>query len=178
MAQQQELATEQVSHPFPPVCAPDSRVLILGTMPSRQSRRQGFYYGHPQNRFWAVLAGLLQAPVPLGIEERRRFLLEHKIALWDVLQQCEISGSQDSSIREPVVNDLAGLLRQCPIRQIFTNGQTATRLYQIWCEPLTGKPCLGLPSTSPANGHFSLESLYRSWQPVRDALAADRDPTI
>jgi len=162
--------SETVSHPFPPVCAADSQILILGTMPSRQSRRQGFYYGHPQNRFWLVLSRLMQAEPPVGIGEKQLFLLEHRIALWDVLQQCEIEGSQDSSIRQPVPNDLAGFLKQCPIRQIFTNGLTAARLYQAWCEPSTGLPCIVLPSTSPANGRYSLPDLCLAWQPVRNAL--------
>lgn len=156
----------KVIHPFKPVFAPDSRILILGTMPSRLSRQNGFYYGHPQNRFWVVLATLLSQAVPIGNVERRTFLLQNKIALWDVLQQCEIEGSQDVSIRKPVANDMAWLLQQCPIKQIFTNGQAATKLYQKWCQPQTGRPCIGLPSTSPANAQFSLTKLCDAWRPI------------
>jgi len=159
-----------IIHPFAPVFGSDSRILILGTMPSVQSRGQGFYYGNPQNRFWRVLASLLNEPLPVSIEQKRTFLLEHQIALWDVLRQCRIEGSQDSSIREAVANDLDALLTQAPIRQIFTNGQTAARLYHQFCENSTGRPCIPLPSTSPANGRWPLDKLCQAWQPVREAL--------
>lgn len=159
-----------VIHPFPPVCSADSRVLILGTMPSRQSRRHGFYYGHPQNRFWPLLAALLGDSIPAGPEDRRDYLVRHHIALWDVLQSCEIRGSQDHTIRAAQPNDINGLLAACPIRTIFANGQAAARLYRTLCLPATGRPCILLPSTSPANGHFSLAALQLAWQPLVVAL--------
>lgn len=159
-----------IIHPFAPIFGSDSRILILGTIPSVQSRGQGFYYGHPQNRFWRVLSGLLNEPLPVSLEQKRSFLLDHQIALWDVLRQCRIEGSQDSSIREPVANDLAAILIQAPIRQIFTNGQTAARLYRQFCEKAIGRPCIPLPSTSPANGRWPLDKLGQAWQPVREAL--------
>jgi len=159
-----------IIHPFEPVFGPDSRILILGTLPSVQSRGQGFYYGHPRNRFWRVLAQVLDKSLPVSLEQKRIFLLNNQIALWDVLRQCRIVGSQDSSIREPVANDLAALLAQAPIRQIFTNGQSATRLYRQFCEIETGRPCIPLPSTSPANGRWPLDKLCQAWQPVREAL--------
>ncbi len=161
-------STDQVIHPFAPVYGPDSRILILGTMPSRVSRQQGYYYGHPQNRFWQVLAELFQVPVPKIQADREKLLLDHQIALWDVLQQCRISGSSDSSIRVPVPNDLIWLLGKCPIQRIFTNGQTAARLYRTWCEPHTLFPCVGLPSTSPANGRYSKEMLCAAWRQILD----------
>lgn len=160
----------RVVHPFDPVFGPDSRILILGTIPSVQSRRQGFYYANPQNRFWRVLECLLGEPVPDSAPERRSYLLAHRIALWDVLRACQMEGSQDASIRQPEVNDLPALLRQVPVSRIFTNGQAATRLYCDFCEPDTRQPCIALPSTSPANGRWSLAELCRAWQPVREAL--------
>ena len=158
--------SDLVVHPFEPIFNARSRILILGTMPSRISRQQGFYYGHPQNRFWPLLSAILQVSEPRDIESKRRMLLQHGIALWDVLQQCEIQGSQDSSIRQPEANDLAWLLGQSPIRKIFANGQAAAELYRKFCQNLTGKPCLGLPSTSPANNRWSLDALFQAWQPV------------
>jgi double-stranded uracil-DNA glycosylase len=165
---------QSIVHPFAPVFSPASRILILGTMPSRQSRLQGFYYGHPQNRFWPLLARLLKASDPGDPAGRRNLLLQHDIAIWDVLQRCEITGSADSSIRQPQVNDLAWLLRQCPIRQIFTNGLSATLFYRTRIEPSTGRPCTGLPSTSPANGRYSLDLLVQAWQPVLVALRPEQ----
>jgi double-stranded uracil-DNA glycosylase len=158
-------ATE-VIHPFEPVWSAGSRVLILGTMPSQASRANGFYYGHPQNRFWKVLAILLRDNEPAGIIDKRDFLIRHHIALWDVLKSCQIEGSQDSTIRRAVPNDLSKLLRNAPIRRIFANGQTAGRIYQASCLPGTGIPCEILPSTSPANGRYSLAALCEAWQPV------------
>lgn len=159
-----------VTHPFEPVCNRNSRILILGTMPSVQSRRQGFYYGNPQNRFWQVLAALLESPVPSDVDGRKQYLLEHQIAVWDVLAQCNIKGSQDSSISDPVVNNISGLLNEYPIQVIFANGQAAARLYHRLCEKETGRPCVALPSTSPANAACSLVSLVDKWTVVREAL--------
>jgi double-stranded uracil-DNA glycosylase len=167
------LDADLVIHPFPPIFTPDSRVLILGTLPSVQSRRQGFYYGNPQNRFWQVLSTLLQSPLPVDREARQAFLIKHRIALWDVLQQCRIIGSQDGTIADPVANDLRGILAASRIRAVFANGQTAAGLYRQFCEHDTGMPCVALPSTSPANGRYSLADLAQAWQPVRDALAVD-----
>ena len=111
----------QIIHPFAPVFDPHSRILILGSMPSVLSRRQGFYYGNPQNRFWRVLECVLGDLMPQEPELRRDYLLSHHIALWDVLRQCSIVGSQDSSIREPQANNLTLVLSTCHISQIFTN---------------------------------------------------------
>jgi hypoxanthine-DNA glycosylase len=166
MAAGQSLATGLIVHPFPPVFDAGSQILILGTMPSRMSRQQGFYYGNPQNRFWPLLSAILQVPEPRDIDSKRSMLLQHGIALWDVLKQCEIKGSQDSSIRQPEANDLGWLLSQSQIRHIFANGQTAAELYRKFTQPLTGRSCLALPSTSPANGRWSLEALFQAWQPL------------
>ena len=121
---------ESLRHPFPAIYAPDSRILILGSFPSVKSREQMFFYGHPQNRFWRVMAALLGADVPQTVEEKRVFLLANHIALWDVIASCDIAGSSDASIRNAVPNDLTPILETASIRQIFTNGGTAHRLYR------------------------------------------------
>ena len=142
---------ESLRHPFPAIYAPDSRILILGSFPSVKSREQMFFYGHPQNRFWRVMAALLGADVPQTVEEKRAFLLANHIALWDVIASCDIAGSSDASIRNAVPNDLTPILETACIRQIFTNGGTAHRLYRKYIYPLTGREDTVLPSTSPAN---------------------------
>lgn len=163
-----------VVHPFPPVWDTDSRVLILGSFPSERSRETGFYYGHPQNRFWRVLAALYHVSVPQTNEEKRALLLARHIALWDSVAACEIVGSSDASIRGAVPNDVAGLLAKTHIHTIFTNGTAARRVYEKYTEPLTGKPCVPLPSTSPANAARSLEKLIDAWQIVAEASERER----
>ena len=161
---------ESLRHPFPAIYAPDSRILILGSFPSVKSREQMFFYGHPQNRFWRVMATLLSADVPQTVEEKRAFLLANHIALWDVIASCDIAGSSDASIRNAVPNDLTPILETASIRQIFTNGGTAHRLYRKYIYPLTGREDTVLSSTSPANAARSLDALINAWQPVREAL--------
>ena len=161
---------ESLRHPFPAIYAPDSRILILGSFPSVKSREQKFFYGHPQNRFWRVLAALLGTSVPQTVEEKQDFLLAHRIALWDVIASCEIAGSSDASIRNAVPNDLTPILETASIRQIFTNGGTAHRLYRKYIYPLTGREDIFLPSTSPANAARSLDALVDAWEIVREAL--------
>ena len=126
---QKEKKYELHTHEFPPFYRPDSRILILGSFPSVKSREQQFYYGHPQNRFWRVLAGLYQTPVPMERDQKVKFLEVHRIALWDVIDSCEIVGSSDSSIRNVTAADLSRILDACKIQKIFTNGATAHRLY-------------------------------------------------
>ena len=159
-----------IVHPFTPVWDERSRVLVLGTFPSVKSRENAFYYGHPQNRFWRVLAILLQETEPQSVADKRALLLRHGVALWDVLASCDITGSADGSIRRPVPNDIAGLLAQAPIRQVFANGQAAAALYRRWCEPQTGLPITALPSTSPANAAWSVARLAQGWRALPDAL--------
>lgn len=161
---------ESLRHPFPAIYAPDSRILILGSFPSVKSREQMFFYGHPQNRFWRVLAALLGTSVPQTVEEKQDFLLAHRIALWDVIASCEITGSSDASIRNAVPNNLTPILETASIRQIFTNGGTAHRLYRKYIYPLTGREDIALPSTSPANAARSLDALIDAWQTVREVL--------
>ena len=154
-------------HPIAPVYDGKSRILILGSFPSVKSREQGFFYGHPQTRFWRVTAAVLGDEVPGTVPERRAFLLRHGIALWDVIAACEISGSSDASIRDARVNDLRPILEVAPIRAIFVNGQTAAKLYRCYTEPVTGRPAAVLPSTSPANASWSLERLIEAWRVIR-----------
>ncbi len=168
---------QRVSHPFAPVYNARSQVLILGSMPSVLSRSSGFYYGHPQNRFWRVLASLYQTDLPRTRTEKEHLLLDHHLALWDVLESCEISGSSDSSIRLPRANDLSPILSACPIQAILANGQAAAKLYARHIQPNTGRPCLVLPSTSPANGRFGLADLCAAWRillPLSQAAVADQ----
>ena len=161
---------ETLCHPFPALYAPDSRVLILGSFPSVKSREQRFFYGHPQNRFWRVMAALFDESVPQTIEEKRALLLSHRIALWDVIASCDISGSSDASIRDAVPNDLSPVFEAADIRCVFTNGGKAHELYQKYTLPLTSREDVRLPSTSPANAAYSLEKLTGEWQAVREAL--------
>lgn len=155
-----------VEHAFAPVYDEHSRILILGTLPSVQSRAHNFYYGHPQNRFWKLIARLTQSPVPVTIEEKKNLLLANHIAIWDVILACDIIGSADSSIRNVVPTDLSCILQTADIRQIYANGATAARLYGRYQQKLTGRDIVALPSTSPANAAFSLEKLCEKWQMI------------
>lgn len=148
-----------VTHEIQPVFDSRSRVLLLGTMPSPASREQGFYYGHPQNRFWRVLAAIFNEPAPRTIEEKRDLLLRHHIALWDVLASCEIEGASDASIRDAQPNDLVRIFDVADIRAVFATGTKAGELYHKLIEPTLGVPCTTLPSTSPANAKMKLDDL-------------------
>ena len=151
-------------HTFPPVFNDKSEILILGSFPSVKSREEGFFYGHPQNRFWKVTAAVFQSPVPDGIAAKKAFLLQHRIALWDVIASCEIKGSSDSSIKNVVPNDIGRILCQAAIREIYVNGKTAEKLYHQYIRNTVGRPAVYLPSTSPANAAWSLERLIAAWR--------------
>ena len=148
---------------FEPVFGPASRALILGSWPSPESWCQGFYYGHPRNRFWPLLAGLCGAQTPATVEEKRTLILQNGLALWDVLERCTVTGASDASIKDPVPVDLAALLQQAPVEAVFCNGATAFRLYEKLLRPVSGIPAVRLPSTSPANAAFSMEKLAAAW---------------
>lgn len=152
-----------VTHEIQPVFDSRSRVLLLGTMPSPASREQGFYYSHPQNRFWRMLAAIFDEPVPRTIEEKRDMLLRHHIALWDVLASCEIEGASDASIRDAQPNDLARIFDASDIRAVFATGTKAGELYRKLIEPTLGVPCTTLPSTSPANAKMKLADLVDAY---------------
>ena len=153
---------------FPPVAPPEARILILGSMPSVESLNQGFYYAHPRNAFWRILAEVYGEPFPEGIPERIALLTRHDLALWDALYSCEREESLDSAIREPRPNDFAGLFERCPnIGRVLFNGGTAHWLFMKYnCEYLAGREWVKLPSTSPAYT-LSYERKIAQW---RDAL--------
>ena len=157
-----------VTHEFPPLFDADSEVLILGSIPSPISRKQGFYYGHPQNRFWKVMAAVLEEPLPETIDEKKAMLLKHHIALWDSLQECDIAGASDSSIKNPVPTDIPALLKKTKIQKIFTTGAAAQKYYDKYQFPLTGIPAVKLPSTSPANCAVKTETLVKEYSAIPD----------
>ena len=161
---------DQVTHEFEPVFDQNSKVLILGTFPSVKSRENQFYYGHPQNRFWKVIARLTKEQVPITIEEKKALLLRHGIAIWDVISSCEIKGSSDSSIRNVVPADLYRILDHCDIRRIYANGGTAKKLYERYSKGKTGREIIGLPSTSPANAAYSIDRLMESWGEIGEFI--------
>lgn len=157
---------QTVRHTFEPVFDKNSRILILGSLPSVKSRENQFYYGHPQNRFWRVLASLFGGEVPETIADKKDFLLSHQIALWDVIAQCDILGSDDSSIRNVIPNDIDVILKHAPIRRIYANGNKAYELYMKYCCPACGREAVKLPSTSPANASYRLERLQEAWRDI------------
>lgn len=155
-----------VTHTFGPVFDEHSRILILGSFPSVKSRANNFYYGHPQNRFWKVLAGVLEQEIPQTIEEKRAFLLKNKIAVWDVIESCDIVGSSDSSIKNVVGNDMDAILAHAPIKKICANGDKAYQLFLKYCKKDGQPEFVKLPSTSPANAAWNLERLTAAWKEV------------
>lgn len=159
---------EALVHPIPPTYDETSRILILGSFPSPKSRESGYFYGHPQNRFWKVMAALFQEDVPQTVEEKHALLVRNHIAAWDVIQSCTITGASDSSISDVVVNDLRPILETADIRQIFVNGKTAYRHYQKYTEPMIRRAAICLPSTSPANAAWSLERLMEAWKIITE----------
>ena len=156
----------RIDHPIPPLYDGDSRILILGSFPSAASRNVRFFYGHPQNRFWRVLAALYGESVPESIGKKRAFLLGRGIALWDVIASCEIRGSADASVRNALPNDLSPILRESRIRRIFANGRLSYDLYARYQEKETGIRSVYLPSTSPANAAFGMDRLIDAWKVI------------
>ncbi len=163
---------EHITHSFEPVYDENSRILILGTLPSVASRENNFYYGHRQNRFWKLMAQLLDAPLPETIDEKKQMLLKNHIALWDVIQSCDIRGSSDSSIKNVEPTDIRKILATADIKQIYANGNKAGQLYKKYQLPMTGKEALVLPSTSPANAAWTFDKLCAAWEPIIHLLAA------
>lgn len=161
---------QQIIHPFPPFVREDARILILGSFPSVKSREQKFFYGHPQNRFWKVMAGVCGCPVPGTIDEKKAFLAQNHIALWDTIHSCTITGSSDSSIRDVVSNDLTPILDKADIREIYCNGGTSYRLYEKYLRQQTGREAVKMPSTSPANAAWSVDRLMRAWSVIAEKL--------
>lgn len=160
----------KISHPIPPLYNSESKILILGSFPSVKSREALFFYGHPQNRFWKVISALLNKELPKTIDEKRELLLSGKIAVWDVIGECEINGSSDSSIKNAKANDISLILRNADIKAIFTNGKKAHELYNKSILPIICRHAIYLPSTSPANAAFSFDSLLEKWSVIKGFL--------
>ena len=150
---------------LPPLHGAQANALILGSFPSPKSREQGFFYGHPQNRFWPLMASLTGEPVPAwqDIEAKKAIILKHGLAVWDTIGACDIRGASDASIRNVEPNDVAALIRKLGVQAVFCNGATAYRIYTKYQQPLTGIPAVRLPSTSPANAACSPARLEELW---------------
>ena len=159
---------QHITHNFSPVFDGNSEILILGSLPSVKSREKAFYYGHPQNRFWRVLASIYRTEVPDSIEGKTGLLLTNRIALWDVISSCDIRGSSDSSIRNVVPTDLNRIIKDANIRHIYANGKTAAALYNKYQFKKTGVSITTLPSTSPANAVWTFERLCEAWKIIKE----------
>lgn len=151
-------------HNIPPLYDEKSKILVLGSFPSVKSREGQFFYHHPQNRYWKVMAAALNCQVPETIEEKKRMILLNHIAMWDVIASCEISGSSDSSIKRVIPNDIGKLLKETEIRKIYTNGGTAHKYYQKYIKKEIDMEDIPLPSTSPANAAWTLDRLIEAWR--------------
>ena len=162
---------ETVIHPLKPLETPDARVLVLGTMPSPKSRAQHFYYAHPQNRFWRVMAQVLGETLPADTAGKAQMLCRHRIALWDVLYSCEITGASDASIRNPVPNPIETLLARTQVHSVFTTGKTAYRLYEKLVYPKTQLHAVALPSPSHANCRVPFAQLVEAYRAVAQAAS-------
>ena len=158
---------QRIDHPFGPLFCPDSRILILGSFPSVKSREQNFFYGHPQNRFWKVVAALFDKEPPQSIPEKKELILSHSLALWDSIASCIITGSSDASIRDVRANDLRIILDHAPIERIYCNGKKSHEMYGKYILPVLGREAECLPSTSPANAQWSLEKLIDAWSVIK-----------
>lgn len=167
----------RIGHGFGAVYDENSRVLILGSFPSVKSREVAFYYGHPQNRFWRVLGRILGDPVPEGTDAKKEYLARHRVALWDAVDSCEITGSADAAIRDPIPTDLTAVLAVSPIRAIFCNGALSYSLLHKCGNAPAGIPVFRLPSTSPANAAWSLDRLVREWRVVAEYLCGEASPS-
>ena len=159
---------QTIIHPIEPLYDASSEKLILGSLPSVKSREAMFFYGHPQNRFWKLLALLYDEETPVTIEEKKRLALSHHIAMWDSIHSCEIIGSSDSSVRNVVPNDLSLILSNSKVERIFCNGALSYKIYMKYIFPVTGIKATKLPSTSPANAANSLERLKKEWKSITE----------
>ena len=159
----------KVFHKLKPIYDKNSKVLILGSIPSQKSRELGFYYAHPKNRFWSTLANIYNEDIPNTIEEKTNFLIKHYIALFDVLAECDIKSSNDQSIKDPIPNDLIPIINHSNIKTIFTAGKKAYELYQKYCYPKTKINAIYLPSTSPANCPKGIkEKLIKEYSKIKE----------
>lgn len=161
---------KHIIHPFEPIYHSNSKILILGTLPSVKSRENNFYYANNRNRFWSVLSAVLNQSVPVSIEEKKELLINNKIALWDVVKSCDIIGSSDSSIRNVEANNLKNIIEKSKITAIFANGKQAEFLYNKYQKNEINIDIISLPSTSPANMRYSFESLLAQWKKITDYM--------
>ena len=161
---------QTIIHPLRPLFRADSRILILGSFPSVKTREYGFFYGHPQNRFWPLLERIFDVELSTDIAERRDFLLRHCLAVYDVIYECDIIGSSDASIQNVIPSDLSPIFKEANIQRVFCNGGTAYRYYRKYQERKTGLQAVQLPSTSPANARASMDDLYNQWKIIRENL--------
>ena len=186
MWRRSKLNISEIQHPIPPVWNEQSRVLILGTMPSPKSRQVGFFYMHPQNRFWSVMSGVFgeefefpnkalgggtsETTIAAAIAERRDFLLRHKLAMWDVLASCKIEGAADATIRDAVPNDFTQIFESAKISDVFCTGKTAYGLWKKYCadkyEHRYNLTVHCLPSTSPANAQWKIDKLIKEYKTI------------
>ena len=160
----------RVNHEFGPYINKDSRVLILGSIPSLKSREYGFYYMHKQNRFWKVISDIFDDKFPDSLSDKKEFLRKNKIALWDVLESCDIEGSSDSSIKNPKVNDIKSLISGTDIKYIFVTGKKAFDLYNKYCFKSVGIDAIYLPSTSGANRQISYTDLKEKYEIIKKCV--------
>lgn len=164
---EKENRSTHITHPFGPLFDEESRMLILGSFPSVKSREQNFFYGHPQNRFWKVIASIFDEPVPSDIAQKRSLILSNHLALWDSVASCDIVGSSDASMRNVKPNDLSVILDHSQIKRIFTNGRKSHETYMKYIQPVTGLEAICLPSTSPANAQWTIDKLIDAWSVIR-----------
>ena len=162
------METKRIAHPIPPLFDENSEKLILGSFPSVKSREAMFFYGHPQNRFWRLLPLIFDEEIPVTIEEKSALILRHRLALWDSIQSCVITGSSDSSVKDVVPNDLSVIISNSRVTQIFCNGALSHKMYMKYIYPQTKIEAVKLPSTSPANAAFSMERLYEQWKIIAE----------
>lgn len=161
---------QTIIHPLDPVYNHESKVLILGSFPSVKTRKYGFFYGHPQNRFWPLMEALFEVDLSREIPERKAFLLDHHLAVYDSIYQCDIIGSADASIQNVVPSDLNKIIQESTIQAVFCNGSLSYKTYQKYQAKETGIPAQQVPSTSPANARYRLEDLVTAWQKLLDYL--------
>lgn len=157
---------QKTVHPFPPLFCAESDTLILGSFPSVKSREAMFFYGHPQNRFWLLMARLFGVEVPKTTEEKSALILNNRLALWDSIKSCTITGSSDSSVKDVVPNDLSVIFNNSRVNRVFCNGALSHKMYMKYIFPQTKIKAVKLPSTSPANAAFSLDRLYEHWSVI------------
>lgn len=155
-----------IVHPLEPLYREDSKILIMGSFPSVKTREYGFFYGHPQNRFWHVMEVLFNEELSDDIDGRKDFLSRHKIALYDSIYQCDIVGSSDASIKNVIPSDLSSIVKAADIREVFLNGSTSYKYYKKYHEKDLGLEGVKLASTSPANARYRLDDLVSEWRVI------------